>query len=70
MDQLYTLQVSTHGNMQHQVAIWEYPGLAQLASLAGPTNGVMSPDGKEIVTGGGGEILCFWKVFTDLIHRR
>jgi hypothetical protein len=43
-----------------------YPGLAQLASLAGPTSGAnymaMSPDGEVIVTGGG-EILCFWNVF-------
>jgi cell division cycle 20-like protein 1 (cofactor of APC complex) len=68
MDPLYTLQVSTHGSMQHQVAVWEYPGLARLASLAGPTSGAsymaMSPDGEEIVTGGAGEVLCFWKVFT------
>jgi cell division cycle 20-like protein 1 (cofactor of APC complex) len=68
MDPPYTLQVSTHGNMQHQVAIWEYPGLAQLANLAGPTSGAsymaMSPDGEEIVTSGGGEILCLWKLFT------
>jgi cell division cycle 20-like protein 1 (cofactor of APC complex) len=68
MDPLYMLQVSTHGDMQNQVAVWKYPGLAQLASLAGPTSGAnymaMSPDGEVIVTGGGGEILCFWNVFT------
>jgi WD40 repeat protein len=33
-----------------------------------PTSGVtymaMSPEGEAIVTGGAGEILCFWNVFT------
>jgi WD40 repeat protein len=67
MDPLYAFQVSTHRNMQNLVAVWKYPGLAQLASLAGPTSGasymMMSPHGEVIVTGGG-EILCFWNVFS------
>jgi cell division cycle 20-like protein 1 (cofactor of APC complex) len=62
------LQVSTHDDRQNQIAIWRYPGLAQLANRAGPTSGAiymaMSPDGEVIVTGGAGEILCFWNVFT------
>jgi WD40 repeat protein len=62
------LQVSTHGDRQNQIAIWRYPGLAQLANLTGLTSGVsymaMSPEGEVIVTGVAGEILCFWNVFT------
>jgi hypothetical protein len=62
------LQVSTHGDLQKQVIIWQYPGLTQLASLGAHSARVlymaMSPDGESVATGGGDEILCYWNVFS------
>ncbi|KAI5292544.1 substrate-specific activator of APC-dependent proteolysis [Ascosphaera acerosa] len=59
--------VSTHGYSQHQVVVWKYPRMEQIASLTGHTYRVlylaMSPDGTSIVTGAGDETLRFWRVF-------
>lgn len=60
--------VSTHGYSQHQILVWKYPSLAQVAKLTGHTYRVlylaMSPDGESIVTGAGDETLRFWNVFS------
>ncbi|MCJ1308842.1 substrate-specific activator of APC-dependent proteolysis [Agyrium rufum] len=59
--------VSTHGYSQHQIVVWKYPSMAQVASLTGHTYRVlylaMSPDGQTVVTGAGDETLRFWKCF-------
>ncbi|CAF4028104.1 unnamed protein product, partial [Rotaria sordida] len=51
--------VSTHGYSQHQIVVWKYPSMLQLARLT-----AVSPDGESIVTGAGDETLRFWNVFT------
>ncbi|CAF1258076.1 unnamed protein product [Adineta ricciae] len=60
--------VSTHGYSQHQIVVWKYPSMLQLARLTGHTFRVLylavSPDGESIVTGAGDETLRFWNVFT------
>jgi WD40 repeat protein len=67
-DQLYILQVSTHGYSQNQILVWKYPSLTQVANLTGHSYRVlylaMSPDGEAIVTGAGDETLRFWNVFS------
>ncbi|BFZ60787.1 substrate-specific activator of APC-dependent proteolysis [Saitoella coloradoensis] len=59
--------VSTHGFTHHQVIVWKYPSMQQVAQLTGHTSRVlylaMSPDGQTIVTGAGDETLRFWNVF-------
>lgn len=59
--------VSTHGYSKHQIVIWKYNTMQQVASLTGHTYRVlylsMSPDGQTIVTGAGDETLRFWNVF-------
>lgn len=59
--------VSTHGYSKHQIVIWKYGTMQQVASLTGHTYRVlylsMSPDGQTIVTGAGDETLRFWNVF-------
>ncbi|TID30348.1 hypothetical protein CANINC_001050 [Pichia inconspicua] len=59
--------VSTHGYSKHQIIIWKYNTMQQVASLTGHTYRVlylsMSPDGQTIVTGAGDETLRFWNVF-------
>ncbi|KAI9755377.1 MAG: hypothetical protein M4579_004306 [Chaenotheca gracillima] len=59
--------VSTHGFSQHQIVVWKYPSMTQVASLTGHTYRVlylaMSPDGQVIVTGAGDETLRFWNCF-------
>ena len=59
--------ISTHGYSQHQIVVWKYPSMTQVASLTGHTYRVlylaMSPDGQTIVTGAGDETLRFWKCF-------
>lgn len=61
-------QVSTHGYSQHQILVWKYPSLVQIAKLTGHSYRVlylaMSPDGEAIVTGAGDETLRFWNVFS------
>lgn len=60
--------VSTHGYSQHQILVWKYPSLCQVAKLTGHTYRVlylaMSPDGEAIVTGAGDETLRFWNIFS------
>lgn len=60
--------VSTHGYSQHQILVWKYPSLVQIAKLTGHSYRVlylaMSPDGEAIVTGAGDETLRFWNVFS------
>lgn len=60
--------VSTHGYNSHQVMLWKYPCMKQLAVLNGHTSRVLylatAPDGQHIVTGAGDETLQFWNVFS------
>ncbi|GAU90203.1 hypothetical protein RvY_02654 [Ramazzottius varieornatus] len=60
--------VSTQGYSQHQILLWKYPTLTQIAKLGGHTNRVLflalSPDGESIVTGAGDETLRFWNIFS------
>jgi len=60
--------VSTHGFSEHQIVVWKYPSMTQVATLTGHTYRVlylaMSPDGQVIVTGAGDETLRFWNCFT------
>ncbi|ODV62024.1 Cdh1p [Ascoidea rubescens DSM 1968] len=64
--------VSTHGYAKHQIVIWKYPTMQQIASLTGHTYRVlylaMSSDGQTIVTGAGDETLRFWNVFDKSKH--
>jgi WD40 repeat protein len=66
---MYMLQVSTHGDLEHQIRVWKYPGLTQLVSLTAHSAGVLymavSPDGEAVVTGGGDETLHFWTMFSE-----
>ncbi|ODQ79464.1 hypothetical protein BABINDRAFT_161860 [Babjeviella inositovora NRRL Y-12698] len=59
--------VLSHGFSKHQIAIWKYPTMEQVASLTGHSFRVlhlaMSPDGQTIVSGAGDETLRFWNVF-------
>lgn len=59
--------VSTHGYSRHQVIVWKYPSMQQVAQLTGHTYRVLylalSPDGETIVTGAGDETLRFWNIF-------
>jgi WD40 repeat protein len=63
------LQVGTHGDIQKQVAVWKYPGLAQLANHTGHSSGVLcmavSPDGEAIITGASYETLGLWNAFSE-----
>ncbi|EPX73202.1 CDK inhibitor Srw1 [Schizosaccharomyces octosporus yFS286] len=59
--------VSTHGFVENEIAIWNYPKVSRVGTLKGHTNRVlflsMSPDGENIVTGAADETLRFWKLF-------
>ena len=54
--------------MQHQIQVWRYPTMSQIATLTGHTMRVlylaMSPDGETIVSGAGDETLRFWDLNT------
>lgn len=64
--------ISTHGfsggKVQHQIQVWRYPTMSQIATLTGHTMRVlylaMSPDGETIVSGAGDETLRFWDLNT------
>ncbi|EPY50307.1 CDK inhibitor Srw1 [Schizosaccharomyces cryophilus OY26] len=59
--------VSTHGFVENEIAIWNYPKISRVGTLKGHTNRVlflsMSPDGENVVTGAADETLRFWKLF-------
>ena len=59
--------VSTHGFSLNQINIWKLPNLTKTATLIGHTFRVLylglSPNGQNIVTGAGDQILKFWNVF-------
>jgi WD40 repeat protein len=62
------LQVSTHGYPGNQVLVWQYPGMTQVADLAGHAGGVlylaMSPYGDRIATGSADKTLRLWDIFS------
>ncbi|CAB59693.1 WD repeat-containing protein srw1 [Schizosaccharomyces pombe] len=59
--------ISTHGFMENEVALWNYPSVSRVGTLKGHTDRVlylaMSPNGENIVTGAADETLRFWKLF-------
>jgi WD40 repeat protein len=64
---VYLLQVTTHSTSQNNILLWRYRDLKQFASLTGHSSPVlymtMSPDGREVMTGGSDECLQLWRVF-------
>ncbi|KAI8815951.1 WD40-repeat-containing domain protein [Fimicolochytrium jonesii] len=59
--------VSTQDDMDQQIVIRKWPSLEPTATLSGhrkrPLFTAMSPNGEDLLTGGGDEELKFWKCF-------
>jgi cell division cycle 20-like protein 1, cofactor of APC complex len=59
--------VSTHGYVNHAVAVWRYPTMARVCALYGHAarvlHSALSPDGTSLVTGAADNTLRFWELF-------
>lgn len=58
---------STHGYVNHAVAVWRYPSMSRVCALYGHAarvlHAALSPDGTSLVTGAADNTLRFWELF-------